>query len=239
MTTIRAYLGVAGLTDVVYQFYTQNISAGIPFLAPVVDEGDGWYSVTVPSLPGDHVRWSSPSDPTALARGDNETLAALTGTIRANLGTAGLTDVGYRFYSQNTPETARISTGIVDETDGWYSAAGITLKGDNVRWDSLSDPSAAAREDLTQRYLLIAGLGVPVTIPPPVPVPLPEPTTEPLPFVIGGIDMEKKQNSVLRFATKTRATYVSLRIDSTQGDCDVKSVLLESAGVQRINRRAA
>lgn len=74
-------------------------------------------------------------------------------TLRAYLGTAGLTDVGLRFYTQNTPEGARITAGVLDETEGWYSCAGLTLVGDHVRWDSTGTPDAVAREDLA---LLIA-----------------------------------------------------------------------------------
>jgi hypothetical protein len=72
-------------------------------------------------------------------------------TLRAYLGTAGLLDVGLRFYTQNTPEGARITTSIVDEGDGWYSRGGLTLVGDHVRWDSTGTPDAAAREDLALR----------------------------------------------------------------------------------------
>lgn len=69
-------------------------------------------------------------------------------TIRAYLGVAGLLDVGYRFYLQNTAESARVSTGIVDEGEGWYSATGVILLGDHVRWDSTGTPAAAARENV-------------------------------------------------------------------------------------------
>lgn len=75
-------------------------------------------------------------------------------TIRAYLGTSGLTDTGYRFYTQNTAAAARVTTGIVDEGEGWYSAAGITLLGDHVRWDSTGTADAVAREDLAIRKAL-------------------------------------------------------------------------------------
>lgn len=71
-------------------------------------------------------------------------------TIRADLGVAGLLDVGYRFYDQTTASGPRVSAGILDEGDGWYSATGV-LAGDHVRWDSTGTPLAKAREDLTMR----------------------------------------------------------------------------------------
>jgi len=77
-------------------------------------------------------------------------------TLRAYLGTAGLIDVGLRFYLQNTAQGARISTSIVDEGEGWYSRSGLTLAGDHVRWDSTGTPDAAAREDLAVRIALEA-----------------------------------------------------------------------------------
>jgi hypothetical protein len=77
-------------------------------------------------------------------------------TIRADLGTAGLSDVGYRFYLQNTAVAARQTANIVDEGAGWYSVSGITLQGDNVRWDSTGTPSATAREDLVLRTVIEA-----------------------------------------------------------------------------------
>ncbi len=79
-------------------------------------------------------------------------------TIRAYLGTAGLTDVGYRFYTQTTAAGSRQTSGIVDEGDGWYSTAGVTLAGDHVRWDSTGTADAIAREDLSQRILLKTNL---------------------------------------------------------------------------------
>lgn len=70
-------------------------------------------------------------------------------TIRAYLITAGLTDVGYQFYTQNSPIGSRTQTGVVDEGDGYYSVSGVTLQGDHVRWDSTGTSSAKAREDIT------------------------------------------------------------------------------------------
>lgn len=75
-------------------------------------------------------------------------------TYRAYLGVPSLTDVGYRFYTQATAIAARATAGVVDEGDGWYSVAGLTSAGDNIRWDSTGTPAAAAREDLTLRNLL-------------------------------------------------------------------------------------
>ena len=77
-------------------------------------------------------------------------------TIRAYLAVAGLTDVGFRFYTQNTAAGARVTAGIVDEGDGWYSAAGVTLAGDHVRWDSTGTAAAVAREDLALRLAIAA-----------------------------------------------------------------------------------
>ncbi len=72
-------------------------------------------------------------------------------TLRAYLGVAGLTDVGYRLYARNTALAARSTTDILDEGAGWYSAGGVTLAGDNVRWDSTGTPAAVAREDISLR----------------------------------------------------------------------------------------
>lgn len=88
-------------------------------------------------------------------------------TLRAYLGTPGLTDVGLRFYLQNTAQGARISTSIVDEGEGWYSRSGLTLAGDHVRWDGDFDPSppnlprVAAREDLALRIAAESGGNAP------------------------------------------------------------------------------
>jgi hypothetical protein len=70
--------------------------------------------------------------------------------ISAYLGVAGLVDVGYRFYT--TAEVAvagRITTGIIDAGDGWYSVdATIPATGNSVRWDSTGTTEAKAREYL-------------------------------------------------------------------------------------------
>lgn len=68
-----------------------------------------------------------------------------------NLGQAGLNDVGYRFYTQNAPEAARVTDGVLDEGQGWYSASGVNLLGDHVRWDSAGDATIFGREDLQLR----------------------------------------------------------------------------------------
>lgn len=54
-----------------------------------------------------------------------------------------------------------------------------------------------------------------------------------------GFAPEQKQSEVLPFSTRIRSRYVALRIQSTQGDCDLCATRLESAAVQRANRRAA
>jgi hypothetical protein len=70
--------------------------------------------------------------------------------ISAYLGVSGLIDVGYRFYtSAEAPVAARITTGIVDAGDGWYSVdATIPATGNSVRWDSTGTTDAVAREYL-------------------------------------------------------------------------------------------
>ena len=68
--------------------------------------------------------------------------------ISAYLGLAGLTDAGYQF--RNPDESAngsRITAGVVDAGDGWYSAdatfpGGVT----SVRWNSAGQPQIIARE---------------------------------------------------------------------------------------------
>ncbi len=67
------------------------------------------------------------------------------------------------------------------------------------------------------------------------------PTSEdaPIYFDPNGIEPEKQQQEVLRFSPRIRTRALALRIESTQGDCDIYSVLVDSVGVQRSNRRAA
>lgn len=84
----------------------------------------------------------------------------MTSTRRAYLGTAGLTDVGYRFYNADeTPAGLRITTGVTASLagPGWYRAD-VTLPpvlAGFIRWDS---PSVArvATEDIT------VGVGLPL-----------------------------------------------------------------------------
>ena len=70
MSTLRAYLGTAGLLDVGLQFYTQNTAEGARITSSIVDEGAGWYSRSGLTLVGDHVRWDSTGTPDAAARED-------------------------------------------------------------------------------------------------------------------------------------------------------------------------
>lgn len=75
-------------------------------------------------------------------------------TLRAYLGVAGLTDVGYQLYLQNGGVGSREETGVIDEGEGWYSVTGVDLLAttvDNVHWDSTGTPDAIAREDLAIR----------------------------------------------------------------------------------------
>jgi hypothetical protein len=68
--------------------------------------------------------------------------------ISAYLGVPGLVDVGYRFYNPNeTVNGSRITAGIVDAADGWYSADATFPSGiSSVRWDSSGQPQIVARE---------------------------------------------------------------------------------------------
>jgi hypothetical protein len=67
---ISSYLGVAGLTDVGYQFYGANeASIGARVASGITDAGDGWYSAAA-SVPASaaSVRWNSSGQPTIAAR---------------------------------------------------------------------------------------------------------------------------------------------------------------------------
>jgi hypothetical protein len=68
--------------------------------------------------------------------------------ISTYLGVAGLVDVGYRFYTTaEVAVAARVTAGIVDAGNGWYSAdATIPGTGASVRWDSTGTATAIARE---------------------------------------------------------------------------------------------
>jgi hypothetical protein len=68
--------------------------------------------------------------------------------ISSYLGVAGLLDVGYRFYTiAEAPVAARVTAGIVDAGNGWYSVdATIPGTGASVRWDSTGTATAVARE---------------------------------------------------------------------------------------------
>ena len=68
--------------------------------------------------------------------------------ISAYLGVAGLVDVGYRFYTATeTAVAVRVTAGITDAGDGWYSAdVTIPATTASVRWDSTGTASAKARE---------------------------------------------------------------------------------------------
>jgi hypothetical protein len=67
---MSAYLGVAGLGDVGYQFYTvAEAASGSRITAGITDAGNGWYSAdgTLPSNAAS-VRWNSSGTTTAIAR---------------------------------------------------------------------------------------------------------------------------------------------------------------------------
>lgn len=78
-------------------------------------------------------------------------------TLRAYLGTAGLTDVGYRFYLRTSAVGARVTAGLLDEGEGWYSFPAVSFIGlaaDHVRWDSTGTPAAVARVNITNEIAL-------------------------------------------------------------------------------------
>jgi hypothetical protein len=58
-------------------------------------------------------------------------------------------------------------------------------------------------------------------------------------YLGSGVDLEKKQSLPLEFSVQAQSRWVSYRIENTQGACDVEGVLVESAGAQRVPRRAA
>lgn len=68
--------------------------------------------------------------------------------ISAYLATSGLTDIGYQFYNPNeTANGSRITAGVVDAGDGWYSADATFSAGvASVRWNSAGTASVIARE---------------------------------------------------------------------------------------------
>jgi hypothetical protein len=69
--------------------------------------------------------------------------------LSAYLKTAGLSDIGYRFYNADeSANGARITAGVVDAGGGWYSVANASVPANaaSVRWNSAGTPSALARE---------------------------------------------------------------------------------------------
>jgi hypothetical protein len=54
-----------------------------------------------------------------------------------------------------------------------------------------------------------------------------------------GIVLQKRQEDVLRLSIHGRARWVSYRIQSSQGRCDIAGVLLESKPIQRNLRRVS
>ncbi len=70
MSTLRAYLGVAGLLDVGYRLYTRNTPLAARSTTDILDEGEGWYSAGSVTLAGDNVRWDSTGTPSVTARED-------------------------------------------------------------------------------------------------------------------------------------------------------------------------
>ena len=68
--------------------------------------------------------------------------------ISAYLGVAGLSDLGYQFFdSAEAASGSRITAGIVNAGDGWYSAsATIPSNSISVRWNSSGSPGIVARE---------------------------------------------------------------------------------------------
>jgi len=69
--------------------------------------------------------------------------------LSAYVGTSGLADMGYAFYTNaEVIIGSRVTSGIVDASDGWYStnAATIPSNAQSVRWNSTGTTSAIARE---------------------------------------------------------------------------------------------
>jgi hypothetical protein len=55
-----------------------------------------------------------------------------------------------------------------------------------------------------------------------------------------GVELEIKQREPpLRFSTKARGRFISYRVENHQGECEVGSLMVESAGTQREKRKAA
>jgi hypothetical protein len=90
--------------------------------------------------------------------------------ISSYLGVTGLIDVGYQFYGVNEASIgARVTSGILDAGDGWYSApATVPAAAASVRWNSsgqpqivareyFSDPNAAADAILTRDWTAVSG----------------------------------------------------------------------------------
>ena len=64
---LAAFLGIAGLNDVGYQFFNVDESPNGPrIVAGILDAGDGWYSTASAVLPANaaSVRWNSFGNPT-------------------------------------------------------------------------------------------------------------------------------------------------------------------------------
>lgn len=78
--------------------------------------------------------------------------------LTAFLGTPGLADVGLRFYdAAEAPLGGRITAGILDAGEGWYTAElALPVGAVSVRWNSISDTKAKAREYLEQSVQLAA-----------------------------------------------------------------------------------
>jgi hypothetical protein len=67
--------------------------------------------------------------------------------ISAYIGVAGLSDVGYRFYTSAEAPVAARATGVTDAGGGWYSIdTTIPSTASSVRWDSTGTPTAVARQ---------------------------------------------------------------------------------------------
>jgi hypothetical protein len=98
---LRAYIGTTGLTDVAARFYLVNATAGAS-VTPATEEGKGWYSADMGTLPAegvaDHVRWSSAGDATIDAREDlaplQKEIALATGVNVATINGATVNGAG-------------------------------------------------------------------------------------------------------------------------------------------------
>ena len=117
---IAAYLGVAGLVDVGYRFYTSTETAvAARVTAGIADAGIGWYSVdaTIPTTAAS-VRWDSTGTPAAVAREyldiDPWTLAVPNGYAAGTAGNVLGNNLNATVSSRAAPGAAMTLTSAYD-----------------------------------------------------------------------------------------------------------------------------